>query len=117
MQWTTSIKGRSVDYQRLLVETFWNAHAGLRIAQVSNTDQDYAKRANGRDVVQMTYQRRLQASGSTYTLKREKFQERMYCIEHDNGRCPGCDYMLVPRDFAYITLHTVCFPLGRHAEG
>lgn len=49
----------------------------------------------------MTYERRLQASSSTYTLKREKFQERMYCIEHDNGRCPGCDYMPVLSDSAY----------------
>lgn len=41
---------------------------------------------------QSRHKRRLQASGSTYTLKREKFRETMYCLEHDNGRCPGCDY-------------------------
>ena len=41
---------------------------------------------------QSRHKRRLQASSSTYTLKREKFRETMYCLEHDNGRCPGCDY-------------------------
>ena len=62
---------------------------------------NYTKRAYGWDVVHMTYERRLQASSSTYTLKREKFQESMYCIEHDNDRCPGCDYMPVLSDSAY----------------
>lgn len=28
---------------------------------------------------------------SADTLKREKFQVS-YCLEHSNGRCPGCDY-------------------------
>ena len=63
------------------------AHAELKAEQSITTDRHEAgygwDERESQDIL-----RRLHTSGSTYTLKREKFRETMYCLEHGNGKCP-----------------------------